>query len=437
MIPRLGSLAVAVTLLASLPAPGASEKSNLRLTVETPVNGAVIGDPQGMAFVSGQALALFGDYKTFDIVFVVDTSDSTATPSGEDIDGDGKVGQSGGRGISSIFGRLIPLPSSDPGDSILAAEVAAVANLLQQLDPRTTRVGIVSFAGDYDPLTPDAFTEVPLTSEYELVMKGLARVLRRGPANMTNMVDAINLSMIELLGTQSAYSEPRRDSRPKRIVMFLTDGRPTLPIEGSSLQNAKMAIDHATRARKFDIRIDTFALGPDALSEPISVVEMARVSDGVFTPVKRPADLRAVFEQIDFSEIEALGVSNATTGAEAHYLTQNADGSFAALLDMQEGRNRIEVYARATDGSRMRREITVDFVPGAEAQRLSFREVAQRNRLLEDRLRDLKHRRMELETEREERVRAELLAEIERQRDAAEKKADEMRKRLEIETEPE
>ena len=63
--------------------------------------------------------------------------------------------------------------------------------------------------------------------------------------------------------------------------------------------------------------------------------------------------------------------------------------------------------------------------------------MAQRNRLLEDRLRDLKHRRMELETEREERVRAELLAEIERQRDAAEKKADEMRKRLEIETEPE
>ena len=252
---------------------------------------------------------------------------------------------------------------------------------------------------------------------------------------MTNMVDAINLSMIELLATQSAYSEPRRESVPKRIIMFLTDGRPTLPIDGASLQNAKMAIDHATRARKFDIRIDTYALGPDALSEPISVVEMARVSNGVFTPVKRPADLRAVFEQIDFSEIDSLSVTNQTTGAEADYLTQSADGRFTALLNMQEGRNRIEVFARATDGSQMRREISVEFVPGAEAQQLSLREIAQRNRLLANRLRDLKHRRMELQTERDERVRQELQAEIEQQREAAEQKTAEMRKRLEIEPE--
>ena len=57
-------------------------RPDLTLSISSPENGALIGDPRGMAFVSGKALALFGEFQTFDIVFVIDTSESTSAPSG-------------------------------------------------------------------------------------------------------------------------------------------------------------------------------------------------------------------------------------------------------------------------------------------------------------------------------------------------------------------
>jgi hypothetical protein len=133
----------------------------LMLEIDSPNNGAVIGDPTGMAFIGGKALALYGEYQTFDIMFVIDTSDSTAEPSGADIDGNGLVGEKRMAKYLGILSSVLPLPNSDKADSVLAAEIAGCRVLLKQLDPRTTRVGIVSFNGDADAMTPDAITEVP------------------------------------------------------------------------------------------------------------------------------------------------------------------------------------------------------------------------------------------------------------------------------------
>ncbi|MFI5317112.1 MAG: VWA domain-containing protein [Myxococcota bacterium] len=405
------------------PADTAAKKTvdkppELRLTLDAPTNGAVIGDPTGMAFVSGQALALFGEYQTFDIIFVIDTSDSTAEPSGADIDGNGVIGERRGAKYLGVLGRILPLPNDDAGDSVLAAEIAGCRVLLSQLDPRTTRVGVVAFAGDSDALTPDAYTEVPLTTDYVKVGRGLDAIFRRGPAGMTNMVSAVNLATIELLGTQSAYSTKRDGAR--RVIMFLTDGQPTLPLENSELQNAKMAIQQAVRAAKFDIRIDTFAIGPDALSEPVVVVEMARVSNGVFTPVRNPKDLRAVFEDVSFSSIERLEIRNKTTGKMADYVVPNPDGSFSALLPMNEGVNVLEAYARSSDGTEGRREVSVTYLAGASAQELSPRMLGQRNRLLENRLLDLQRRNVEIQAEANEDTRKALKVEIEKERKQAE-----------------
>ncbi len=413
----------------------ADKPPELMLEIDSPTSGALIGDPMGSAFVSGKALALFGEYQTFDIIFVVDTSDSTAAPSGADIDGDGVIGERRGEKFLSILGRVLPLPNSDKEDSILAAEVAGVRQLLNQLDPRTTRVGIVAFSGDNDALTPDAYTEVPLTTDYEKADQGLDDIFRRGPKGLTNMVSAVNLAMIELLGTQSAYSTKREGA--KRVIMFLTDGQPTLPLENSQLQNAKMAIQQAVRAAKLDIRIDTFAIGEDALSEPVVVVEMARVSSGVFTPVKDPKDLRAIFEDVSFSDIDELTVRNKTTDVAASELIVNTDGSFSALLPMKDGENVIEAYARSSDGTQGRREITVKFLPGAEAQTLTPRQVAQRNRLLENRLLALQRRRVEIKTEADEEVRRDLQVEIEKEREEAKKASEQQRKEIELSVERE
>lgn len=422
------------------PSPTAPKKTAERppeilLEVETPTPGAVIGDPMGMAFVSGRALALYGEYQTFDIVFVVDTSDSTAAPSGADIDGDGTVGVRRGEKFLSILGRVLPLPNTDDGDSILAAEILAVRTLARQLDPRTTRVGLVAFSGDSDALTPDAYTEVPLTTDYSKLEKGLDALQRRGPKGLTNMVSAVSTATIELLGSQSAYSTKREGA--KRVIMFLTDGQPTLPLENSQLQNAKMAIQQAVRASKADIRIDTFAIGEEALSEPVVVVEMARVSGGVFTPVRHPKDMRAIFEEVNFSDIEKLEVRNKTRGRMADNLITNPDGSFSALVSVAEGENVLEAYARATDGTEARCDVTVKFLKGAATPELSPRLLAQRNRLLENRLLELQRRRVEIQTEQDEEVRREIQVEIEREREKARVATEAKRKEIELSVERE
>jgi Mg-chelatase subunit ChlD len=412
-------------------APAKPERARLELSIDSPEKNAVIGDPGGMAFVAGKALAHFGKLQTFDILFVVDASDSTAAPSGADVDGDGKVGARAGGPLATVFGKL--LPNNDRGDSVLAAEISAVRTLVDQLDPRTTRVGVVTFSGDNDPLTPDASTVVPLTSDFARVEKGLDEILDFGPNGMTNMVSGVLTGMIELLGTQSAYSEKRDGAR--RVMIFLTDGVPTLPYMSQPASNVREAIHYSLKAAKADIRIDTYAIGEEALSEPIVAVEMARVTNGVFTPVRDPRDLRAIFESIDFAEIGSLEIKNKTSGQPAAYKIQNPDGSFAALVPMREGLNVLEVQARATDGSEGQARVPVRFLGKAEVQPLSPRLVAQRNRLLENRLLDLQRRRVKIETDAAEEVRRDLQLEIQAERKAAEKKSEEAKKRLDIRVE--
>jgi len=192
-----GALFAAVLILCSASPqaqePAGGKPARLLLEIDTPEPGAVVGDPGGNAFVAGRALALFGEFQTFDIMFVIDTSDSTAAPSGADVDGDGKVGSRRGGEWFSIFGRTLALGNTDRGDSILAAEVAAVETMVNQLDPRTTRVGVVTFSGDFDPGYPDAFTRVPLTSDFDKVGRGLQEVLDDGPNGMTNMRSGVHV----------------------------------------------------------------------------------------------------------------------------------------------------------------------------------------------------------------------------------------------------
>jgi hypothetical protein len=423
---------VALLLVAGPAAADSPNEKGPKLTLEVaaPEQNAVIGDPGGTAFVAGRALALYGEYQEFDIVFVIDTSDSTAAPSGADVDGDGLIGHRRGEDFLSIFGKILPLPNSDRGDSVLAAEVAAVETMLEQLDPRTTRVGVVYFSGDLDPLTPDATTMVPLTTDYDRVRKGLYGILKYGPHGRTNMLAGVNTGTIELLGTASAYSERRPDAR--KIMIFLTDGTPTLPMQSSPNQNMRMAIRAAKKAGRHDIRIDTYAIGERALSEPVVAVEMAHVTQGVFTPVRNPRDLRTVFEHVDFAHIADLQIHNKTTSAPASYVLRHPDGTFSALVPMREGKNTIEIYARANDGTEARRFVRVKFLASAEMQRLDPRLTAQRNRLLENRLLDLKRRSLEIRESRDEGVRRDLMREIAVERAAAEEKALEKRRQLEI-----
>ncbi len=411
--------------------------TTLKLEIEEPTDGSIVGSPEG-AFLAGRALALLGEFKRFDVIIVLDTSGSTNAASGADINGNGIVGASG---LSGIF------KQTDPGDSILAAEVAAAKKVVESLDPRNTRIGLVTFAGtsdQYDPYSgqvysdnnPDAITEEPLTTNYERVAKSLDRVFKRGPEGATNMTEGVRLAIKELKGFRGGMSKP--DPGSQKVVLFFTDGQPTAPYPQTlSRENVNSVLRAASQARRADVQVHTFAIGPEALEGPIACVQLAAYTGGYFTPVSSPGDLPAVVETVNFANLETLEIKNVTNGAVATETIVNADGSFGALVPVQPGLNRLEVVAKATDGTSTKAEVTVSFAPGAPSTSLPRELVAMRNRLLERRLIAIKRGRIETERKAAEDARKELEIKIKSEREKAQADAERQRRNLRIEKAPE
>ncbi len=425
---------------ASDPPERAAGPTRLRMEIEQPPDDSIVGNRAGV-FVAGRALALQGEFKRFDVVLVLDTSQSTSTPTGVDVDGDGVIGAPPLGPLGALFGG-----STDPGDSILAAEVAAAQRLLRGLDPRNTRVAIVVFAGEPaaarrgfmigsgSTIAP-ALTIEPLTSDFERVDHALVRVRERGPRGMTHMAAGVDQATVELLGLQGSLSETDRSS--EKIVLFFTDGAPTLPYQGFDADNIRAVLRAAQRARRAGIRIHSFAIGPEALIGPVAPVEMANITDGKFTPVRHPGGLVSVIEGVSFANIDEVRVRNLTLDQEAHDVRSHADGSFDALVPLETGKNRIEVTAVASDGAEATDTVTVNYAPGSADPYLPEELVMKRNELLEARLVELRRGRLEAERVKAEETRRELALEIERERAEAAARADDQRKELDLELDPE
>ena len=380
-------------------------------------------DAEG-AFVAGRALALLGEFRRFDVMLVIDTSDSTRAASGSDVNENGVVGEDRLLGI---------FPTTDAGDSILAAEVAAARRVLQSFDARNTRVGLVTFSGA--PLLPPGTFVVggsvaaPLRSPSSRSRpstgscdKALDHVQARGPEGLTNMTEGVRMAVRELKGFRGGVSQADPDS--EKVVLFFTDGQPTLPYDNSPQQNVRSVLRAADQARRAHVTIHSFALGPEALDGPIAAVEMARVSRGRFTPVRKPGDLIQVIENVNFANLDQLTVRNATLDQPAAELVQKADGGFGALVPVQGGRNVIEVWARASDGTEARAQVTIQFLAGAKPVSTPPELVSLRNQLLEKRIVTLRRDRIEAERERQDETRRKLEVEIEtRARGAARRDA--------------
>jgi hypothetical protein len=250
------------------------------------------------------------------------------------------------------------------------------------------------------------------------------------------MAAGVDQATLELLGQPGARSTP--DPRSEKVMLFLTDGQPTLPFgPGRDAENVRAVFEAAERAREGGIRVHAFAIGPEALAGPIATVELAARTRGYFIPVREAGDLVDVVGAVDFPDLQDVAVRSATTGALAQRLRVDADGRFSGLVAAQPGENRIEIVARADDGAVARREIRVRLEPGAPPLVLPSELAAPRQALLEDCLSDLRDERRAAELAQAERVRRELLVEIEREREQARARAAEQRKQLRLELEPE
>ena len=312
----------------------------------------------GLGFLSGKALAYQGDLELFDVVFVLDTSGSTA--------------DSSGLGEHSSWISHLPGVKVSRSDSILGAEVAAVESMLGSFDPRTTRVGLVSFAGSENPYEQHAWTDAPLTSNYPAIRSALVDRLQVDPDGGTDLAAGLLRGAIELLGTRSADSQPR--AHAVRHLVVLTDGLPTLP-ESDPVRAATRA---ARKLAKHGIRVHIFAIGSAANDEGLDIAPVAEITHGDYHAVGDLTKLAPLLKQIEFRSLRELRVQNKTTGAPAVELTRDEAGAWSALVPFVEGANEIEVVAIAADGRQQRVERKLVFGKAA----LDADQKARRDRLL-------------------------------------------------------
>jgi Glucodextranase, domain B len=177
------------------------------------------------------------------------------------------------------------------------------------------------------------------------------------------MAAGIRLAIRELMG----LGQSRRRDDAVKIQFLLTDGFPTMPIgEGRRVtpEDTDLAINAARIAGKAGIKVHVFALGEEALSYTRAVVGIAHESGGTYTPVSRAADVLAVVENISVVGVEYVQIVNQTIGQKATQTRLAADGFFSSAVQVVEGRNQIDVIARASDGSTGKDSITVYYQSG-------------------------------------------------------------------------
>ncbi|MBT37375.1 MAG: hypothetical protein CL938_02370 [Deltaproteobacteria bacterium] len=392
------SLALVSVLLMPLAAAAAADataaQSPVRILVKEPKPGEALRNNVHQAPIRGSAVADGERPAEFDVMLVIDVSGSTKQASGIDVDGDGAVGFN--PQLELVEPGLYPpdMQSTDLEDTILAAEVAAAEALVGTLDPERVRVGVISFSGEMHPETgerakwnqQDAWLDVPLTSNHQRAVTALRGIMARGPHGGTNFAAGVRLAVRELVALSGAKSSPR--SGAKKVILFLTDGTPTFPIGVGSAADpgdTEAALSAARLARKAGITMNTYALGPNALTNPIAATEMARLTLGSFLAVRNPGDIISFLQGVTFANIEDVVFTNLTTREISTDVDLSPDGSFSGFVPVREGLNRVRITALASDGSSGSVEIDLVF----ETSDLSARELARELGRIRDRNKQL------------------------------------------------
>ena len=276
---RAGVTTLALAGLVAMLLPGSplAAEERVRVLIESPGPGVRVENPVHQARIAGNATAEGDEPQNYDVMLAIDVSASTRSASGVDVDGDGVVG------VNPLLELLPPTAhsadkrSSDPEDSILHAEIAAARALIERLDARRARVGVISFAGEVDPTTgrrkyldqKDAWVDAPLTSDLAQIHRTLDAILARGARGATNFAAGVRLGIRELSGLSEARSRPRPDA--KKVILFLTDGAPTLPSgRGNQIDpgDSEAAVRAAQVAHRAGITINTYALGGEHSPTP-------------------------------------------------------------------------------------------------------------------------------------------------------------------------
>jgi hypothetical protein len=310
-----------VRVAAGLPAQPAraSHPFHMRLDVELPRDGERVRGLSGWVVARGQG----GSWESplQDVIIAIDESPSTFVPSGGDLDGDGEVGR---RQTVNLLGQHHA--STDPEDAVIRAELLAARALIRQLDPQTTRVGILTFSEESRVLAPLGSPDAALAwlDEYQV----------RSIPKRTSLAAALD-------GALEAFFEFREgDVRRQRTVLLLSDGKPTYP---SVTIGRIQAMAAAEKLGEIGIPVQTFALGPTAIENSDFHRSLAERSGGRFVPVEQPADVVNELANVRFTGLEDVVIESSPLGQPGRAVRVFPNGSFDGYVPLAEGENRITI----------------------------------------------------------------------------------------------
>ena len=150
------------------------------------------------------------------------------------------------------------------------------------------------------------------------------------------------------------------------MILFLTDGKPSLPFGLANVEDKEdmlAAIDAAQLAKVAGVMLNVYGLGPEAIDYPVAATEMAKATGGLYTPVRRPGDIVSLLSGVSFANVEDVMAVNLTLNewAGPNDILLSPDGSFQGYIPVRHGLNRIRVSALASDGSRGEKEFDLQF----------------------------------------------------------------------------
>lgn len=397
-------LVAAVSLLASLLAVASAREEGAWIALEAPPEAAVVRGPA--AWIELRGRAGLGERAEHDLVILLDLSSSTWLASGVDVDGDGEVGRTRGRVRQLMMRNVQPTRldrthfSSDPDDTVRAAQAAAARRLVERLDPNHTRAALVAF--DEAPRV-----EAPLGSPRETLLAALDRLESEGYASAAGTDFAAALR--EATRILSASDAARRQRR----ILLLSDGEPTLPV--SERRARAEAAEAARAAAARGVRVDCFALGSKD-HELDAFREIAELTGGALTRTPEPGDIVDVLPRVRLADVDELTIANRTAKLPARAQRLFADGSFDAFAPLVPGANELHVRATSRAGASAELTRVISFEPREAAdptearrsreelerlvERLEQRTVeAELRRELEEARREAQRRELELEAE--------------------------------------
>ena len=307
------------------------------LEVDAPSDGASLSAVVPLVEVHGRAGV--GAHGPQDVVLALDSSGSVFMDSGIDLDGDGITGK---MRCKIEFGSCpitnLKIWTTDFDDILIKVEIDAAQHLVAQLDPNSTRMGMVKFGRD-------AWVELPVGPLPRLSQELADFDFELAPG--TDIVGALHVSLDALEAAPPLDGPP-----PQRSILLLTDGEVTIP-ELDNKAQADYLSGFLVRARAASTRVFAFQVGPQGPFATAFMAKLASGTGGSHVQMKTASDIAVELQLVRLTGLADVELRNATTGAAGRAVRVFPNGSFDGYAPLAEGDNDLAVTATLDDGRRL------------------------------------------------------------------------------------